>query len=113
MPYDLNSEREDEVLKTFKEIYDYDYDSDNLLERIAHKVMSYGVRPQIRDLDAEYTAAKVFYKIYGKFPTTASEWDANRALAYSGIPQKWLTKDLTQKASRITSISINNTPISR
>jgi len=113
MPYDLNAGREEEVLKTFKEIYGYDYDSNNLLERIAHKVMSYGVRPQIRDLDAEYTAAKVFYRIYGKFPTTASEWDANRALAYSGIPQKWLTKDLTKNASLITNIGTNNTPISR
>jgi len=113
MPYDLSAGREEEVLKTFKEIYGYDYDSNNLLERIAHKVMSYGVRPQIRDLDAEYTAAKVFYRIYGKFPTTASEWDANRALAYSGIPQKWLTKDLTKNASLITNIGTNNTPISR
>lgn len=113
MPHDLNSGREEETLKTYKEIYGYDYDSSNLLEKIAHKVMSYGVRPQMRDLDAEYTAAKVFYKIYGKFPTTASEWDANRALAYSGIPQKWLTKDLTGAQSRITNISTHNTPISR
>ncbi len=111
LPKDLNTEREKAVEATFSKIYGMSVDKANANHDVALKVMAYGIRPQIRDLDAERTAIGVFERIFGKKPSTATEWDANRAIAYSGIAHSLLSKDLTKAASKIMSIRINNEAI--
>ncbi len=108
LPKDLNTEREKAMEVTFSKIYGMSVDKANANHDVALKVMAYGIRPQIRDLDAERTAIGVFERIFGKKPATATEWDANRAIAYSGIAHSLLSKDLTKAASKIMSIRINN-----
>lgn len=108
LPQDLNTEREKSAEQTFSKIYGMSVDRSNSAHDVALKVMTYGIRPQIRDLDAERTAIGVFERIFGKKPTTATEWDANRAIAYSGIAHSLLSKDLTKAASKMMSIRINN-----
>ena len=46
--------------------------------------MAYGLRTATRNLNSEKAAIKSFKAIFGKAPTTASDWDAVRAIAYSG-----------------------------
>ncbi len=111
LPLDLAPEREAKMLDTFKTIYGRNADLNNARDNVAVKVMSYGIRPQIRDISAEWDAAMVFEQIYGKRPETATEWDANRAIAYSGIAHSLLSRDLTNAASRIMSIAVKNEPI--
>jgi len=104
MPNTGKAERESSVLATFKAIYSRLPKTGSALDGIALKIMAYGIRPQVRDIDAERHAAVVFYKLFKKLPTTASEWDANRAIAYSGLAQRLLTVDLGNSPGRILSI---------
>lgn len=111
LPLDLNPERENKMLNTFEAIYGRKADREDVKDDIAIKVMTYGIRPQIRDLDAEWTAVLIFERVFGKRPSTAGDWDANRAIAYSGLGHNLMSKDLTNRYSRIMSIKVNNTPI--
>ncbi len=111
LPLNLNTDREKAVEDTFKTIYGRSADRGQSKDDIAIKIMTYGIRPQIRDLSAEDAAIGVFERIYGKKPETASEWDANRALAYSGLSHAWMSSNFTNAASRMMSIRVNNEPI--
>lgn len=111
LPSELDQAREQEILKTtFPEIYQREA-RNSALDTIAKQMMAYGIRPQIRDLKAETEALKVYKKIYRKLPSTASEWDANRALAYSGLEQKMLATDLTKSPSRVLEILVPSTSL--
>ncbi len=101
--------RDKDALKTFRAIYSRTPHEESAADRVALKVMAYGIRPQARNIQAEYEASKVFYRIFRKLPETATEWDANRAIAYSGLAHKWLTVDLT--GSRILSIATDIVPL--
>jgi len=100
LPTDRLTAREQGLVSTFQKIYGR-APNDVLMDRIAHMVMAYGVRPQSRDLRAEWQASKVHLKLFGKLPSTASEWDINRAIAYSGLPQSLLAADLSNATGRI------------
>ena len=53
-------------------------------ENAAVTVMAYGLRPKPRNLNSERAAIKNFMGIFKKIPTSATDWDAVRAIAYSG-----------------------------
>jgi len=46
--------------------------------------MAYGLRPQPRNINSENEAIGFFKLIFDKDPTSASDWDVVRAIAYSG-----------------------------
>ena len=47
-------------------------------------IMAYGLRSAKRNLSSEAAAVETFRVIYGQTPATATDWDAVRAVAYSG-----------------------------
>lgn len=111
LPQELNPERETVVQATFRAVYGRLPVVSDIKDDIAQKIMAYGIRPQIRDLNAETTAISAFKKMFGKVPTNASEWDTNRALAYSGLALKLLSSNLMDAPSRMLAIMIDNSPI--
>ncbi|MDF1496612.1 MAG: hypothetical protein P1P90_00955 [Patescibacteria group bacterium] len=110
-PLDLNQDREESMKATFKTIYGRDADRSKSADDIAIMIMAYGIRPQIRDLSAEESAIRIFERTFGKKPSNATEWDANRAIAYSGIAHEFLNPGLANAASRMLTIKVNNEPI--
>jgi len=69
---------------TFKTIYKRSPDMAKQNDNAAVTVMAYGLRPADRNLNSEKAAIKSFKAIFGYNPTTATNWDAVRAIAYSG-----------------------------
>jgi hypothetical protein len=69
---------------TFKKIYLRDAVMTNERDRNAVMIMAYGLRPLPRSLSAEAAAIVTFKAVYGRNPTSAQDWDAVRATAYSG-----------------------------
>jgi len=47
-------------------------------------IMAYGLRPLPRNVGSEAAAINIYKKIFGATPLTAPQWDALRAIAYSG-----------------------------
>lgn len=72
------------AMVTFKKIYLRDANTSNERDRNAVYVMAYGLRPQPRSLSAEAAATVTFRAVYGRGPSSAQDWDAVRATAYSG-----------------------------
>lgn len=83
-PGTLNTEREASVSAAFKKIYLRDADRANPNDDAAITIMAYGLRPLPRNLDSEKVGIKTFEYVFGKSPVTATDWDAVRAIAYSG-----------------------------
>ncbi|HLD19783.1 MAG TPA: carboxypeptidase regulatory-like domain-containing protein [Patescibacteria group bacterium] len=83
-PSKTSTAREDQAEKTFTKIYLRDADRTNPKDDAAVVVISYGLRPKARNVDSERAAIKSFRAIFGKNPITATDWDAVRAIAYSG-----------------------------
>ncbi|MBI5465733.1 MAG: Ig-like domain-containing protein, partial [Candidatus Kerfeldbacteria bacterium] len=79
-----NATREKSVEGTFKKIYQRSSVRTQANDDAAVVVMAYGLRTATRNLNSEKVAIKSFKVIFGKAPTTASDWDAVRAIAYSG-----------------------------
>jgi hypothetical protein len=105
VPLIRNNSREKASEITFQRIYKRAPNRLKKEDSIALDIMTYGVRPQIRDLDAERAAIVVFKKVFGKLPSNATEWDANRALAYSGVYHPSLKLSKKSLASRMTVIN--------
>ncbi len=68
----------------FIKIYGRAADLTDSSDETAVNMMAYGLRPAERNLDDEKKAIEIFNSIFGKNPVTAMEWDAVRAIAYSG-----------------------------
>lgn len=68
----------------FKKIYGREADLTNAKDLMAIKIIAYGLRPAKRNLNSEKAAIKSFKFYFKKNPTTAIDWDAVRAIAYSG-----------------------------
>ena len=83
-PTQTSTAREDQAEKTFKKIYLRAPDRDNPKDDASVVVIAYGLRPKMRKIESERAAIKSFRAIFGKNPTTASDWDTVRAIAYSG-----------------------------
>lgn len=69
---------------TFKKIYLRDENVNVAADVNAVTIMAYGLRPLPRSLNAEAAAIITFRATYGRMPTSAQDWDAVRAVAYSG-----------------------------
>ena len=84
-PSARSADAEKRVVSTFAKIYWRLPDrAKNTHDDAAITVMAYGLRPDARNLDSEKAAIKSFKAIFGYAPTTAANWDAVRAIAYSG-----------------------------
>ena len=83
-PGKFNKEKEEKMKKDFKRIYLREPEENNQNDEAALTVMSYGLRPSDRNLNSERVAIKTFKNIYNCKPTSASDWDIVRAIAYSG-----------------------------
>ena len=57
---------------------------DNPNDNAAVTVMAYGLRPVDRNIDSEKHAIIIFKNIFKHNPVSAADWDAARAIAYSG-----------------------------
>jgi len=68
----------------FRAIYLRDANMSVEADRNAVIVMAYGLRPFPRRLDSEVQAIIIFKAIFGHDPSSATDWDAVRAVAYSG-----------------------------
>jgi hypothetical protein len=75
---------EEEAGKTFERIYLRRPDMDNRNDNAAVTVMAYGLRPTNRNMNSEKKAIKIFKNIFDHSPLNAPDWDAVRAIAYSG-----------------------------
>lgn len=75
---------ETKATTAFKKIYLRDPNRVNAKDDAAVTVIAYGLRPANRNLNSEKAAIKSFKAIYGTNPTTATNWDVVRAIAYSG-----------------------------
>ncbi len=83
-PDQRSEQAESDATATFKKIYLRDPDRTYPHDDAAVTVMAYGLRPADRNLNSERAAIGIFKDIYGYNPTSATDWDAVRAIAYSG-----------------------------
>lgn len=83
-PSTLSAVREGSVLSTFERIYGRAANRAQANDDAAITVMAYGLRSAARNLKNETAALITFRAIFGTTPSTAADWDAVRAIAYSG-----------------------------
>ncbi|MFA5318599.1 MAG: hypothetical protein WC323_03970 [Patescibacteria group bacterium] len=83
-PSVTNATAENRAKTSFKTIYLRNANMDDAHDNAAVTVMAYGLRPADRNLNSEKAAIKSFKAIFGYAPTSATNWDAVRAIAYSG-----------------------------
>jgi len=79
-----NTAAENKAKALFRTIYRREADLTNKYDDAAVNVLAYGLLPAERNLTSERTAIKIFKAIFKKNPATATEWNAVRAIAYSG-----------------------------
>ena len=83
-PSTLSAAREKTVSAAFKKIYLRNADRANPFDDAAVTVMAYGLRPSARNMNSEKAAINIYKGIFKKGPSSAADWDAVRAIAYSG-----------------------------
>jgi len=83
-PSQISTVAETRAKAAFKAIYLREANMNNPHDNAAITIMSYGLRPDKRNLDSERVAYNTFKYIYGYAPTSAFDWDRVRAIAYSG-----------------------------
>lgn len=83
-PSERSKKAEDRAAEIFQEVYKRQPDMDNPHDNAAVTVMSYGLRPDNRNMESEAAAINSFEAIYDKAPESATDWDTVRAIAYSG-----------------------------
>jgi len=83
-PGETSALAEAKAKEEFKNIYLREADMNQANDNAAVTVISYGLRPNNRNMDSEAAAIKIFRGIYKYSPTSALDWDIVRAIAYSG-----------------------------
>lgn len=84
-PSQLNAEAEQNTISNhFVKIYKRQPDLSDSHDNAAVTVITYGLRPAIRDVEREKNGIKIFESIYKYKPTSAVDWDIVRAISYSG-----------------------------
>ncbi|MFH1661832.1 MAG: fibronectin type III domain-containing protein [Candidatus Falkowbacteria bacterium] len=80
------NEQKENITKTqvFKKIYLRNPNMNNPHDNATVTVITYGLRPANRNLNSEKAGIKIFRNIYKYDPTSATDWDIVRAVAYSG-----------------------------
>ncbi len=84
-PQTLNARREASSIQLFAKIYKREAQLSDAEDRNAIDIMAYGIRPLVRSLNEEKKAIRIFAQIMKHGPGNATEWDAIRAIAYSGV----------------------------
>jgi len=85
VPVVKSSERELFIEGEFEKIYDRAAIRTVPQDNVTVLIMTYGLRPDVRSLQAEIQAANIFKGEYGHFPQTTNEWDIMRGIAYGGL----------------------------
>lgn len=80
----LLPDREESMKAIFNKIYLREAVVTNQNDSAALSIMAYGLRSAKRNLTSELAASTSFRAIYDHAPASASDWDAVRAIAYSG-----------------------------
>jgi hypothetical protein len=83
-PSETSQEAEGRAKLKFKEVYLRDADMNNQNDNAAVTIITYGLRPDNRNLNSEKNAIEIFKTIFKYNPTSAVDWDTVRAIAYSG-----------------------------
>lgn len=83
-PGEVSTAAEAKATETFKKIYLRAPDMKNQNDNAAVTVMTYGLRPGNRNMNSEKAAINIFKGIFKYAPLSATDWDAVRAIAYSG-----------------------------
>lgn len=83
-PSQTNVDKESSAETAFEKVYLRVPDRDNPKDDAAVVVMAYGLRSANRNMASEQAANRIFKGIFKKAPSSASDWDTVRAIAYSG-----------------------------
>lgn len=83
-PSEKSEAAENKAKSEFKKTYKRDSNMNNPNDNAAVTIMAYGLRPSDRNTESEKAAIKIFKAIYHYNPASATDWDAVRAIAYSG-----------------------------
>ncbi len=83
-PTQRSESAENAAKETFRKIYLREPNMDQPNDNAAVTVMAYGLRPANRNMDSEKSAIRIFKAIFNYAPSSATDWDAVRAIAYSG-----------------------------
>ncbi len=83
-PGQASATAETKAKAEFKKIYKRDASMSNEKDKAAVNVMAYGLRPDNRNTNSEKAAINSFRAIFKKGPSSATDWDKVRAIAYSG-----------------------------
>ncbi len=83
-PGTLLPERETAMSQTFQRVYLRSPNQKQANDNAALSIMAYGLRSAKRNLGSEAAAIASFRSIFGRAPSSSSDWDAVRAIAYSG-----------------------------
>lgn len=83
-PSARSESKENKAKTSFSTIYKRGANMSNPKDNAAVTVMAYGLRPAQRNTNSEKAAIQIFKNIFGYAPSSASNWDAVRAIAYSG-----------------------------
>lgn len=83
-PSQRSEEAENRATESFEEIYLRETDRSNPNDDATVTIIAYGLRPADRNMDSEKDAINSFRAIYNYSPTSATDWDIVRAIAYSG-----------------------------
>ena len=100
-PQERSQEAEDNALASFREIYKRDPVKTYPNDDAAITILAYGLRPANRNLENEKVAIKSFESIYEYSPASANDWDAVRAIAYSGATREAPEVALSQEEPEI------------
>lgn len=70
---------------SFRKVYRREANMSQANDNAAVTIIAYGLRNANRNLSSERAALKIYKAIFGSAPTTATNWDTVRAIAYSGV----------------------------
>lgn len=83
-PSDFSEEAESRANDLFKEVYLRDSDMNNSNDNAAITIIAYGLRPHNRNMESEMSSINIFNSIFNRFPSSTTDWDVIRSIAYSG-----------------------------
>jgi len=83
LPQKSNLLAESKAKAQFKKIYQREFNAKKLTDKNAVNMIAYGLRLAARDLDLERAGIKNFVEIYYYLPSSATDWDIVRAVAYN------------------------------
>ena len=83
-PEERNVDREVDAMRRFERVYLRMPDRLNPSDDAAVMIIAYGLRIGERNVASEKRANDIFFAIFGHRPSTGSDWDMVRAIAYSG-----------------------------